>query len=53
LCWGIQAAGGLWPAAIWSAIVAGHVTRCALSVLRFRRGHWQRIAVDLRPPAQR
>ena len=52
LCWGIQASGGLWPAAIWSAIVAGHVTRCALSVLRFRHGHWQRIAVDLRPPAQ-
>ena len=52
ICWWIQSSGGLWPAAIWSAIVAGHVTRCALSVWRFRSGHWQRIAIDLAPPAQ-
>jgi len=52
ICWWNPVVGGLWPAAIWSAIVAGHVTRCALSVWRFRSGHWQRIAIDLAPPAQ-
>jgi putative MATE family efflux protein len=52
LCWWIQSSAGLWPAAIWSAIVAGHVTRCALSVLRFRNGHWRRIRVDVGPPAR-
>ena len=48
-CWWVQSSVGLWPAAIWSAIVAGHVTRCALSVLRFRQGRWRRIAVGLEP----
>jgi len=30
---------------IWLAILCGHVTRCALSVWRFRRGAWRSIQV--------
>ena len=37
------------PADIWLAIVLGHVTRAALSVLRFRQGKWRSIAVDIEP----
>jgi hypothetical protein len=29
------------------AILVGHATRCALSVLRFNQGKWRHIAVDL------
>ena len=43
----LQAWGTLTPEGIWRAIVAGHVTRCALSVLRFRQGAWRKIVVDL------
>jgi MATE family, multidrug efflux pump len=28
---------------IWTAILLGHITRCALSVLRFRQGKWRGI----------
>jgi Na+-driven multidrug efflux pump len=38
---------GLHPADIWLAIVLGHLTRAALSVLRFRQGRWRSIAVDI------
>lgn len=38
---------GLQPADIWLAIVLGHATRCALSVLRFRQGKWRGIRVDV------
>lgn len=34
---------------IWLAIVVGHMTRCALSVIRFRQGKWRHIAVDIGP----
>ena len=34
---------------IWVAIVLGHFTRCALSVLRFRQERWRQIRVDLEP----
>ncbi|MBS1240878.1 MAG: hypothetical protein H6R40_305 [Gemmatimonadetes bacterium] len=30
---------------IWTAIVLGHMTRCGLSVLRFRQGRWREIKV--------
>jgi Na+-driven multidrug efflux pump len=30
---------------IWMAIVLGHMTRCGLSVLRFRQGKWRHIEV--------
>jgi putative MATE family efflux protein len=42
-----QTRGGLQPEEIWLAILAGHVTRCVLSVLRFRQGKWASIAVDI------
>jgi Na+-driven multidrug efflux pump len=44
---------GLRPTDIWTAILIGHATRCALSVLRFRQGRWRDIAVDIpsRPPS--
>jgi len=49
LCTIFQAAGGLEPGEIWLAIVLGHLTRAALSVLRFRQGKWRHIAVDIEP----
>ena len=33
------------PIDIWLAILVGHATRCALSVLRFNQGKWRNIAV--------
>lgn len=47
LCVLFQRVGVFEPADIWRAIVAGHVTRCALSYIRFRQGKWQRIVVDI------
>jgi len=47
LCTVFQATHGLRPQDIWLAIVLGHVTRCGLSVLRFRQGKWRSIRVDL------
>jgi MATE family, multidrug efflux pump len=46
LCSIIQSTRGLEPADIWLAIVLGHATRCALSVLRFRQGRWREIQVE-------
>ncbi len=48
-CWIVQHTGTLEAADIWRAILLGHVTRCALSVARFRQGRWRRITVDLGP----
>jgi putative MATE family efflux protein len=47
LCAGLQAARGLQPHDIWTAIVLGHATRCVLSVGRFRQQKWRSITVDL------
>jgi putative MATE family efflux protein len=47
LCAAIQAMRPLEPADIWMAIVLGHVTRCVLSVARFRQQKWRLIAVDI------
>jgi putative MATE family efflux protein len=49
LCTIFQATTGLQPSYIWTAIVLGHMTRCALSVARFRQEKWRSIAVDLEP----
>ena len=49
LCSIFQAARGLQASDIWLAIVAGHFTRAALSVMRFRQGKWRNIAVDIEP----
>jgi putative MATE family efflux protein len=48
-CAALQATRGLQASDIWLAIVIGHVTRSALSVLRFRRGRWREIVVDIGP----
>jgi putative MATE family efflux protein len=47
ICFVIRETGKLDPIDIWLAILAGHVTRCALSVLRFRQGKWRTIQVSL------
>ena len=45
ICFVIQQTSRLDPIDIWLAILAGHVTRCALSVIRFRQGKWKGIRV--------
>ena len=47
ICFVIRQTGTLDPIDIWLAILAGHVTRCVLSVLRFRQGKWRAIAVRI------
>ena len=47
ICFVIQQLGTLQPIHIWIAILIGHATRCALSVLRFNQGKWRGIAVDI------
>lgn len=49
LCALFQATRGLRPADIWTAILLGHITRCALSVVRFRQGKWRSIQVEAEP----
>jgi Na+-driven multidrug efflux pump len=49
LCTVLQAMRGLQPADIWLAIVLGHLTRAALSVLRFRQGRWRHLTVEIEP----
>jgi len=49
LCTVLQAMRPLGPADIWTAILFGHITRCTLSVLRFRQGKWRGIRVDVEP----
>ena len=45
LCAILQATTGLEAHDIWLAIVLGHMTRCFLSVIRFRQGKWRDIRV--------
>ena len=52
-CAVLQTMRGLQASDIWLAIVIGHFTRGALSVLRFRRGKWREITVDIRPSRAR
>ena len=47
LCWALQETVGLEARHIWMAILLGHVTRCALGIVRFRQGHWRRIEVKI------
>ena len=49
LCTLLQSMRPLTPADIWTAILFGHMTRCALSVLRFRQGKWRTIQVGVAP----
>ena len=45
-CFVIQQTSTLDPLDIWLAILAGHATRCILSVIRFRQGKWRTITVE-------
>ncbi|MGD8496637.1 MAG: MATE family efflux transporter [Gemmatimonadales bacterium] len=47
MCFYIQQTGTLDPMDIWLAILFGHMTRCGLSVLRFRQGEWRKIEVNI------
>jgi putative MATE family efflux protein len=47
ICFIVQRTSRLDPIDIWLAILAGHATRCVLSVLRFNQGRWRNIAVDI------
>jgi Na+-driven multidrug efflux pump len=52
ICFFVREFGTLQPLDIWLAILAGHATRCVLSVLRFNQGKWRGIAVDIGPPVR-
>ena len=47
ICFVIQSFGRLEPMHVWIAILAGHMTRCGLSVLRFMQGKWRSIVVNI------
>jgi len=47
ICFVIRRTATLDPIDIWLAILAGHVTRCVLSVLRFRQGQWRGIRINV------
>jgi putative MATE family efflux protein len=47
LCFVIREVSTLDPIDIWAAILAGHATRCVLSVVRFKQRKWRNIAVDI------
>lgn len=47
ICFVIQQTSTLDPIDIWIAILAGHATRCTLSVIRFSQGKWRRISVNI------
>ena len=47
ICALVQRFSTLEPIDIWLAILAGHVTRSTLSVIRFNQGKWRGIAVDI------
>ncbi len=49
----LQTARPLVAADIWLAILLGHFTRSALSVLRFRQERWRHIKVELGPASAR
>jgi Na+-driven multidrug efflux pump len=46
ICVVIKGTSTLDPIDIWLAILAGHATRCVLSVVRFRQGKWRAISVE-------
>ena len=47
ICFVVQQLYVLDPIDIWVAILVGHITRCALSVLRFNQGKWRTIKVEI------
>ncbi len=51
ICFTIKQFTVLEPIHIWLAILAGHMTRCILSITRFLQGKWRSIAVDIEQTA--
>jgi Na+-driven multidrug efflux pump len=49
ICTALGATAGLTAEWVWTAILIGHMTRCGLSVMRFRQQKWRGIEVDLAP----
>jgi Na+-driven multidrug efflux pump len=47
ICFAIKEFGTLEPLHVWFAILAGHITRCVLSLARFSQGKWRTIKVEL------
>ena len=47
ICFVVRETIGLQPWHIWLAILAGHFTRCVLSIIRFNQGKWRNIKVEL------
>ncbi|HSK19458.1 MAG TPA: MATE family efflux transporter [Longimicrobiales bacterium] len=47
MCFVLDQMGTLDAIDIWLAILIGHMTRCVLSVIRFRQGRWRTISVDI------
>ena len=45
ICFTLESTGQLQASGVWTAILVGHMTRCLLSVLRFRQGKWRHIQV--------
>jgi MATE family, multidrug efflux pump len=52
ICFVIKQTSRLDPIDIWVAILCGHATRCALSVIRFKQGKWRTISVDIGPKSR-
>jgi Na+-driven multidrug efflux pump len=46
LCATLQFLGRLESAGVWTAILLGHVTRCVLTVARFKQAKWRTIVVE-------
>lgn len=51
ICFCIKQVSTLEPIHIWLAILAGHMTRCGLSVFRFLQGKWRAIKVEIEQTA--
>lgn len=47
ICSVMKATSVLDPIDIWIAILAGHITRCVLSLVRFNQGKWRGITVQV------
>ena len=47
ICAVLSATTGLQANDVWLAILIGHMTRCGLSVIRFRQGKWRSIEVNI------
>ena len=46
LCATLQATGHLSTSGVWTAILLGHLTRCVLTVTRFKQAKWRTIVVE-------